>query len=173
MLKLKTCSKCKLQKPLDQYNKESRNKDGKRTYCKDCERPIRELEKKRVIENRVTLTHKECSLCKNTLPANMFGKNIGRRSGLSESCKPCRNPRTVASRFGLSTEEYLFMKSRVNNSCEICGKLDNHLAVDHCHNTGKIRGMLCTNCNNGLGRFKDNIHFLKNAIDYLTKNKGE
>jgi hypothetical protein len=44
------------------------------------------------------------------------------------------------------------------------------LSVDHCHNTGKIRGILCTKCNTGLGSFKDNIELLMNAIKYL---KGE
>ena len=44
------------------------------------------------------------------------------------------------------------------------------LVVDHCHKTGKIRGLICDSCNVGLGRFKDNIDNLKNAIKYLEKN---
>jgi len=44
------------------------------------------------------------------------------------------------------------------------------LAVDHCHTTGKIRGVLCGNCNKALGKFEDNPDFLRNAIIYLAKH---
>lgn len=57
--------------------------------------------------------------------------------------------------------------------CAICGKLPGKtnggrpLAVDHDHKTGRVRGLLCENCNNGLGRFKDNPAFLREAVGYL------
>ena len=55
--------------------------------------------------------------------------------------------------------------------CKICGKHQSELTlslnVDHCHITGKIRGLLCGNCNKALGLFKDNTKSLKNAINYL------
>ena len=61
--------------------------------------------------------------------------------------------------------------SKQNNCCAICGKSQNNenrrFAIDHCHKTGKIRGLLCYTCNNGLGSFKDNVIFLLNAINYL------
>ena len=53
--------------------------------------------------------------------------------------------------------------------CVIC-KRNVILRVDHCHTTGKVRGLLCHNCNTGLGQFKDNIDNLKMAIKYLEKN---
>jgi hypothetical protein len=43
------------------------------------------------------------------------------------------------------------------------------LSVDHCHATGKIRGLLCTKCNQGLGSFENNVEWLQNAIDYLRR----
>ncbi len=58
-----------------------------------------------------------------------------------------------------------------HGKCAICNKTKKLLHVDHCHETGKVRGLLCYNCNNGLGRFKDNIEFLKTAINYLTISK--
>lgn len=73
-------------------------------------------------------------------------------------------------KYGLSKEEYddLFIKQ--NNKCAICGREFNETLkafVDHCHITGKVRGLLCTNCNTLLGMAKDSIETLKTAIEYL------
>ena len=57
---------------------------------------------------------------------------------------------------------------RIGKSCEICGDAKN-LNVDHCHATKKIRGILCTKCNTGLGFFRDSLERLNAAIKYLTK----
>ena len=57
-----------------------------------------------------------------------------------------------------------------NNKCKICEKEESanrRLAIDHCHKTGIIRGMLCTNCNLGIGNLQDNISLLYKAIEYL------
>lgn len=65
-------------------------------------------------------------------------------------------------------------------NCAICGEAETStlqydhkisLSIDHCHKTGSVRGMLCGNCNNGLGRFKDSTELLKNAINYLEGEK--
>lgn len=79
--------------------------------------------------------------------------------------------------FGMTLEEYSLLCESQNNCCAICKKpetlLDNKqlgirkLAVDHCHVTNKIRGLLCFKCNIGLGKFNDSIDELKNAISYL------
>lgn len=63
-----------------------------------------------------------------------------------------------------NTEE-MFVEQ--NGSCAICGTSKGTLCVDHCHTTGKVRGMLCGACNKGIGMFYDNVLFLKNAIAYL------
>jgi hypothetical protein len=52
--------------------------------------------------------------------------------------------------------------------CEICGT-KTKLTVDHCHKINKLRGVLCANCNSGLGQFKDNPTLLRKAIGYLAK----
>ena len=76
--------------------------------------------------------------------------------------------------FNLTKEQYLDMLEKQNHVCAICGNKDNNkkLAVDHCHTTGVIRGLLCSACNTSLGKFKDSVELLQNAIQYLKDNNG-
>lgn len=77
--------------------------------------------------------------------------------------------------YNLTVEQYNEMLKEQNHKCCICGldEVDNKvkLAVDHCHKTGKVRGLLCKFCNVGLGNFKDNINSLSKAISYLSKDR--
>ena len=79
-------------------------------------------------------------------------------------------------KYGLTVDDYNKMYKEQNGKCAICktdclserfGKFD----VDHDHETGKIRGLLCNKCNTGLGLFKDNVEHLKSAIEYLGTHK--
>jgi len=77
--------------------------------------------------------------------------------------------------YGISEAEYLNLLRGQNGVCKMC-KQNSHLksgrlAVDHCHKTGKIRGLLCTKCNTGIGMFEDNVELLKAAIKYLEESK--
>lgn len=69
--------------------------------------------------------------------------------------------------YGLSESDVLEMIDVRNSQCDICKEVMVKPNVDHCHSTGRIRGMLCWNCNTGLGKFRDNIDYLNNAIAYL------
>ena len=79
--------------------------------------------------------------------------------------------------YGITYEEYMDMYKQFGGRCHICRqvgfKIDKHqkldLAVDHCHSTGKVRGMLCHNCNRGLGLFQDNTEYLTEAVRYLER----
>lgn len=85
----------------------------------------------------------------------------------------------LKDRYNLTPEQYKKMQAKQNNRCAICGEeetaLHNHtkkplkLAVDHCHTTGKVRGLLCQDCNRGIGKFHDDIERLRSAITYLSK----
>lgn len=71
--------------------------------------------------------------------------------------------------YGITEEEYNKMISSQNNLCAICNKPSHKtLFIDHDHVTGKVRGLLCSHCNTGIGFFKDDIAALANAIKYLT-----
>ena len=82
--------------------------------------------------------------------------------------------------YGITKKEYDTLFKKQKGVCKICNKEENSytrrgnkitkLFVDHNHNTGKVRGLLCSDCNKGLGNFKDNINSLKKTINYLRKN---
>lgn len=77
--------------------------------------------------------------------------------------------------YGITQEEYLKIFEEQEKKCAICGtsKFDKKgPAIDHCHDSGKVRGILCGKCNRGLGLFMDNINNLKVAIEYLSNNKN-
>ena len=94
------------------------------------------------------------------------GKAIGRRYWLEER---------RFGRHGISSDDYNKMLSRQNGCCAICGdELENVKCVtciDHDHETGKVRGLLCLLCNNGLGMFRDNPEVLMRAAEYLEGKK--
>jgi hypothetical protein len=70
--------------------------------------------------------------------------------------------------YGISEEYYQDMLEKQNGRCAICGQRPKRiLSVDHCHNTERIRGLLCHFCNAGLGMFKDSKALLNSAVSYL------
>lgn len=75
-------------------------------------------------------------------------------------------------KFNLSVNKYYTLIKQQNNRCSLCGNLPKKraLAVDHCHNTGIIRGLLCVSCNTSLGQLGDTVESLQRVIKYL---KGE
>ena len=77
----------------------------------------------------------------------------------------------VWKNYGLKPDDYISMLENQNYVCAICGGIDKNkrLAVDHCHVTGKVRGLLCSPCNLGLGSFRDSIYNIKNAFKYLNR----
>lgn len=78
-------------------------------------------------------------------------------------------------RYGISRGELVAMLARQGGGCGICGRpldLDapgrkNHFHIDHCHDSRRVRGVLCPLCNTGLGQFRDDAHVLASAIVYL------
>jgi hypothetical protein len=74
--------------------------------------------------------------------------------------------------FGLTYKDYDDMLEKQDGVCAICGGHNSSgkaLSVDHCHSTGKIRGLLCLHCNVGLGYFRDNPMRLLDAVEYLER----
>lgn len=87
----------------------------------------------------------------------------------------------IWGRYKLSWEKYLELHSVNSGGCAICksplslvknkeSKFPTAI-VDHCHTTGKVRGLLCSSCNKGLGHFKDSANFLEKASQYIKETK--
>jgi hypothetical protein len=135
---------------------------------------------------------KTCNVCETTRPLSDFGlRKSGRIGDLIMPCKPCKaqvnrqkrqaNPNRFyeierkskfKSQYGITPENYNEMLVAQNGGCAICGEKTpggrtKNFAVDHCHETGKVRGLLCTKCNRGLGLFNDRSDLLKLATTYL------
>ena len=81
--------------------------------------------------------------------------------------------RLLKYKYNITLEEYNELFEKQNGCCAICGihqsmiTSGRSLAVDHCHKTKKIRGLLCFLCNTGIGKLNDDIELMKKAIDYL------
>lgn len=81
----------------------------------------------------------------------------------------------IFSTYSVTEEEFRNLLDSQKDSCKICGihwnKTEKGLAIDHCHTTGKVRGLLCVTCNFGIGAFRDSKLLLNNAIAYLEDSK--
>lgn len=139
---------------------------------------------------------KICTVCKQTLPFEDFHNSVRSKDGKAYRCKTCdysaqkvykkkryleyregRRKVQRKSKYGLDDEKFQELLERQSGCCACCEKpLDqgwtrehkpNKLVVDHDHVTGKVRGLLCTMCNKGLGLLGDNVEGLEKALKYL------
>jgi Recombination endonuclease VII len=139
---MKTCTKCKCEKDLSEFNKNKSEKDGLQKWCKSCRTEY----------------------------------NYSKRDYQSEYQKRYRDFNVLELRdyrlkkiYGISLDDYNEILAKQGDGCAICGTSLNHSGhVDHCHTTGMVRGVLCSQCNTAIGKFKDDIELLDNAIAYLT-----
>jgi hypothetical protein len=126
---------------------------------------------------------KKCSRCGLEKTFDRFSPDKTNPQGYTSQCKKCRaeknrqhykdnkeyyrNKRYLYD-FGITAQEVDKMKEDRNHLCDICKNTHTKLVVDHCHDTGKIRGILCDDCNVGIGRLKDDADLVMSAYVYLT-----
>lgn len=175
----KQCSYCSQWKPLSEFYRDSSKRDGLGPRCKDCQRAVRG-QKKKIPQSDFLPAEKKCPRCKKIKQAIEFNLKSTGTDGLQSWCISCqvgsRSPRETKSlwlqyKYGMSLFDYERLLEKQNNVCAICGQGETRpnkaLAVDHCHETGKVRGLLCQRCNTMLGGSKDNTEILAKAIEYL------
>ena len=133
----------------------------------------------KLYELDTTLTERTCYNCKKTQDISQFCKSKHVLGGYGRECNECaieRRKRYAKNharyarkkRYGISEEKYQSMLAEQNGKCLICKKKKS-LVVDHSHNSGEIRALLCIKCNSGIGMFEENIGNISNAITYLLR----
>lgn len=75
--------------------------------------------------------------------------------------------RSLLKKYGITLDDYEKMYLEQDGRCKLCLREEKLLFVDHCHATGKVRGLLCNSCNKALGLFHDNKDALRRAVDYV------
>jgi hypothetical protein len=146
------CSKCSETKSIDKFN--AYMFKVKYPYCRDC---------------RISTTKEHHAKEESKRKHSEWYNN---------KYVPIERDKRYQKTYGITLEQYNEMSLMQNHLCKICHQPETsknnlrkdgsyNLAVDHCHQTGKIRGLLCNNCNRGIGYLKDSLVLLKSAIDYL------
>lgn len=119
---------------------------------------------------------KICNVCHKALPTSHFEKNqngINNRTVRRPSCKDCRKVIDGENMTNEEKKKWLPLKPHlIEFECPICKKitipgLTSKVVLNHDHSTGIASGWICDSCNTGLGRFKDDVEILKQAIAYI------
>ena len=149
---MKTCSSCKETKDFFAFYKDSTKKEGVTSFCRPCQKTSR-LNRYRANSKDEKLKFK-----------NYYQQNKDKYKEYA------------LKKYGLTKQDFEDLLVKQDYSCKICkvkeDTLDRGLFVDHCHTTGRVRGLLCRSCNTLLGMAKDNEETLKAAIEYLKENYG-
>ena len=99
------------------------------------------------------------------------GKDISEQRANTKYCSvKCNQLSNRLNKYGITYQEYFKLLAKQGNTCAICGSMEwgpKGPALDHCHFSGRVRGLLCNWCNQGLGIFEDDITRLQRAIEYL------
>lgn len=130
---------------------------------------------------------KQCTKCDKMKTQENYPNDKRNKDGKAAQCKSCVNMQSriyykknpivknerLMRQYGINLQKYNELFSKQSGSCALCKKhqsdLKIALSVDHNHETGHVRGLLCSNCNLLLGHAKDNVEVLKEAISYLTQ----
>jgi hypothetical protein len=133
---------------------------------------------------------KKCTRCGEHKPRSDFYPHAVAKNGVSAWCKQCTRQATLDRQkrdkesvklinrrarlkrsFGMTVQQYDEMLDAQGGCCALCGSDfpggRGRFVVDHCHDTGRVRGLLCNLCNVGLGALRDSPQLLQKAIHYL------
>ena len=130
-------------------------------------------------------THKTCKSCSQSLPVEEFYFKDKKKTRREPTCKECKkkhfregydpfkaSDRWLKSQYGITNEDRTRMWNEQKGVCKICKKPGDgrwkQLCVDHDHQTGKVRDLLCRRCNTVLGEVYDDPNILLGMVEYLT-----
>jgi hypothetical protein len=140
---MKTCTKCGIEKSLDDFHKAKQARDGRRSRCKDC-----------------CIASRREYVAANLEHVRSYARQYQRaRKGVQ-----------------ITPEQAELMAAEQGHACAMCkrpeAELGRRLHLDHDHETGQIRELLCGSCNRGLGYLQDNPDLLRGGADYIERHKA-
>jgi hypothetical protein len=194
----KICSKCKTEKDNSHFYKCKKSKDGLKSWCKECYAELTKERTKSGYwskhPRKYTAEQKEqhkqyCLKNKEKIKAQRKEKYwnnreqalsdwqdryYGNKDGYKIKCSLQSLHQTTGLSRDYLYEYYNKQFSKQKGCCTICGRHESEfkrrLNIDHDHETNKLRGLLCSNCNAGIGNLQDDAELLLKAYNYLRKN---
>jgi hypothetical protein len=178
------CPSCGQTKPYTEFGRNRSQKDGLSFYCLECNR----ARSNQWYRNRRRSLGKEvrdlswvpdgfrwCPTCRQAVPIEDYTRNAASATGFGGHCKRCHNEQSKDAYLlrvhGISRAEVDAMRAAQDDQCAICGdETPEHL--DHDHESGLIRALLCQRCNQGLDMFRDSPSFLRAAADYIEQHRA-
>jgi len=161
---MKTCTKCGLEKPLTDFYRASGTRDGLRGDCKAYFAARAKARYPLVRDENIARAQKWREENLERFRANQ------RRARSTPGGKERQRAGHLKRKYGITVEHYDELLAQQGGGCAICGREprpDSSLHLDHDHESGQLRGILCFRCNNALGDFDDDLGLLRAAIRYL------
>ncbi|WUN04179.1 endonuclease VII domain-containing protein [Streptomyces virginiae] len=173
---MKRCSRCGEEKPHREFASKRANLDGLQRHCRACgdeSHRKRERTMGRLSRPSAPEGHKFCLGCGEERPHSEWHRNRSASDGLATRCKACRAIEGRAGHlkraYGITEAERERMIASQGGTCCICETAP-AVHVDHCHKTGRVRGVLCFNCNTAIGLLGESPGTIERAIAYLEGN---
>jgi hypothetical protein len=169
----KRCSKCQTRKKLEAYYKDASRPDGLNPYCKPCLKDRRRSPTYRISNQNQSRKFRQ----QNPDKVKIWDRQRPRRIEVPAKLALRRRKIWLKRLYGATLEDYEKLFVAQNGLCSICqkpetftqlGKVTN-LSIDHCHQTGKVRGLLCRKCNFLIGQANDDPKILLEAVRYLER----
>jgi hypothetical protein len=164
---MKICRECGRERPHSDFYRDGSRQDGLRSSCKDCERARNHAWYAANRERSIAAAQAWRRANPELYEATQARHRLRRRSA--------QRADHLKRTFGLTLDEYDAMVARQEARCAICRRLPRDgrfLHVDHDHETGEVRGLLCVRCNNALGLLRDDAGILERAAAYLASCGG-
>lgn len=184
MMSLKVCKTCKEKKPLADFHNHAGTRDRRQPSCKGCHSVRQKIryQKNKSSVREYTRNYRDTNREQVRSNARRYYADNHKVLKAKKKQKYNENPEKFRARtraiklkfeYGLTIEQFNAMIIAQDNKCAICGghsTTHKNLTIDHCHTTGKVRDLLCQNCNSGLGHFKDDPDKLIAAAKYLWRH---
>jgi hypothetical protein len=179
-METKKCTTCKIEKPLFEYRKDNSRNDKLHRTCNTCNNEIQKRwyanHKEKARLNASKRYHEKKDIINAKRREERKNNPEAIRAKARANYNPIKSKVASWKRAGIKDmtyERYLKMLEDQNYCCAICSihkdLVKRQLAVDHNHDTGEVRGLLCDACNGGIGKLKDSATILLKAIKYLNK----